>query len=94
MVKGTNRTVIEINDTGNNMFEKVLLFVTPEYGKLSGSKLKAEAQKLIDKYYPDMLESAKIRDVYRKRKLIKMLCIIFGTVAVLAVAAIIILNIL
>ena len=39
-----------LEGTGNNMFEKVLLFVTPEYGKLSGSKLKAEAQKLIDKY--------------------------------------------
>ena len=41
-----------------------------------------------------LLESTKIRDVYRKRKLIKMLYIIFGTVAVLGVAAIIILNIL
>lgn len=87
MVKGTNRTVIEINDTGSSMFEKVILFVTPEYGKLSGRHLKAEAQKLIDKYYPDMADSAKIRNIYRKRKLIKTLCIIAGTAVLLAISA-------
>ncbi len=90
MVKGTNRTVIEINDTGSNMFEKVILFVTPEYGKLSGSKLKAEAQKLIDKYYPDMADTIKIRDIYRKRKMIKTLCVILGVAVLLAVSALLI----
>lgn len=87
MVKGTNRTVIEINDTGNNMFEKVLFFVTPEYGKLSGKQLKEEAQRLIEKYYPDMAQSAKIRDVYRRRKIIKFSCIACGVLLIVGVAA-------
>ena len=90
MVKGTNRTVIEINDTGSNMFEKVIFFVTPEYGKLSGGKLKAEAQKLIDKYYPDIADTAKIRDIYKRRKVIKTILAIFGAVIVLAVSVVLI----
>lgn len=90
MVKGTNRTVIEINDTGSNMFEKVIFFVTPEYGKMSGSKLKAEAQKLIDKYYPDLADSAKIRDIYKRRKFIKTFCLCLGVAIILTVSAILI----
>lgn len=90
MVKGTNRTVIEINDTGNNMFEKVLLFVTPEYGNLSSKQLKSEAKKLIEKYYPDMVDATKIRNIYRRRKIIKMACIAGGILLAFCIAAILV----
>ena len=88
MVKGTNRTVIEINDTGNNMFEKVLLFVTPEYGNLNAKQLKNEAQKLIKKYCPEMADTARIRDIYRKRRLIRNICITGVGVLILTLVAI------
>lgn len=52
MVKGVNKTIIEINDTGNKMFEKVILYVTPKYGNMSNKKLLSEAEQLIDKYSP------------------------------------------
>ncbi len=32
MVKGVNRTVIEISDTGNELFERAILFVRPGGG--------------------------------------------------------------
>ena len=31
MVKGVNKTVIEINETGSKYFERVVFFVSPEY---------------------------------------------------------------
>ena len=39
MVKGVNRTVIEVNDTGNEMFEKIVLYVKPKYGNLGAAQL-------------------------------------------------------
>ena len=33
MVKGVNKTVIVVNDTGNEMFEKIVFYVTPKYSK-------------------------------------------------------------
>ena len=45
MIKGVNRQVLEIHDTGNQYFEKALLFVKPEYSTLSESRLRDAAQK-------------------------------------------------
>lgn len=39
MVKGVNKTVIEVNDTGSKFFEKIVFYVTPEYGNLSTKQL-------------------------------------------------------
>lgn len=39
MVKGVNKTVIEVNDTGSKMFEKVVFFVSPKYGNLKAASL-------------------------------------------------------
>lgn len=46
MVKGVNRQVLEIHETGCEYFEKALFFVRPEYstekeGKLRGSALQS-----------------------------------------------------
>lgn len=45
MIKGVNRQVLEIHDTGNQYFEKALLFVKPEYATLSETRLRDAAQK-------------------------------------------------
>lgn len=45
MIKGVNRQVLEIHDTGNQYFEKALLFVRPEYSTLSENRLRDAAQK-------------------------------------------------
>ncbi len=43
MVKGVNKTVIEINDTGNKYFERVVFFVNPDYAFMSQNKLENKA---------------------------------------------------
>lgn len=47
MVKGVNRQVLEIHETGCEYFEKALFFVRPEYSAESESKLKGNALKSI-----------------------------------------------
>lgn len=47
MLKGVNRQVLEIHETGCEYFEKALFFVRPEYSAESESKLKGNALKSI-----------------------------------------------
>jgi hypothetical protein len=43
MVKGVNRQVLEIHETGCEYFEKALFFVRPEFSCESESRLKTKA---------------------------------------------------
>lgn len=43
MIKGINRQVVEVNDTGNECFEKILFFIKPEYAGLSEGKIRERA---------------------------------------------------
>ena len=52
MLRGTNRSIIEINETGNKYFEKVLIFVKPEFYADPADHLKKEAVDLIAAYRP------------------------------------------
>ena len=45
MVRGVNKSVIEINCTDNGYFERAILFVNPEYSYLSSKRITAEAEK-------------------------------------------------
>ncbi len=47
MVKGVNKTIIEVNQTGSRYFEKILLFVSPEYGDTEAQKLASEADQIL-----------------------------------------------
>ena len=74
MVKGVNKSVIEITDTGNRYFSKVILFISPEYVNKNSRKLSTEAGELIkslqrsDKAYS--LREAVIRERVRRRKIL------------------------
>lgn len=46
MVKGVNRTVIEVNDTGSKVFEKIVFYVSPQYGNLSAKALSRAANEI------------------------------------------------
>ncbi len=48
MIKGVNKTVIEIKCTDNGYFEKAILFVNPSQGHLSSKRLQSEAEKYVD----------------------------------------------
>ena len=43
MVKGVNRQVLEIHETGCEYFEKALFFVRPEFSTENEGKLKSKA---------------------------------------------------
>ncbi|MBE6786483.1 MAG: hypothetical protein E7538_09690 [Ruminococcaceae bacterium] len=43
MIKGINRQVVEVRDTGSECFERILFFVKPEYAGLSEGKIRERA---------------------------------------------------
>ncbi|MBQ6816786.1 MAG: hypothetical protein IJP26_06130 [Clostridia bacterium] len=50
MVKGVNKNIIEINDTGNEIFEKVILYVKPQYNNISNKLLNSETEKILNSF--------------------------------------------
>lgn len=44
MVKGVNKTVIEVNNTGSRVFEKIVFYVNPSCGNLNAKHLKKAMQ--------------------------------------------------
>ncbi len=60
MIKGINRQVLEIHDTGTQYFEKALLFVKPEYSGMSEKSLRSR--------FTDAFSSANV-PVCRKSRL-------------------------
>ncbi len=48
MVKGVNKTVIEISCTDNGYFERAILFVNPEQSHVSQKRLLSESQKYVE----------------------------------------------
>lgn len=47
MLKGVNRSIIEVRDTGNQLFEKVIFFVRPEYCSNGYTDLHTSAEKYV-----------------------------------------------
>lgn len=47
MIKGVNRTIIEVTDTGNVYYERALLVLKPEYASMHRSLLEKEAKKML-----------------------------------------------
>ena len=68
MIKGVNRQVVEVRETGCDYFEKIIFFVKPEYAALSEGKIRERASliagdtplppptKTKDKYMTDVLK--------------------------------------
>lgn len=76
MVKGVNKTVIEINDTGSQMFERVVLFVSPQYGNISTKRLNCEARSLIRKFDSDYSTTPSVRERFKQRRRLRtVLCV-------------------
>ena len=47
MIKGVNKYVIEVSETGNVYYDKALLFVKPEYTDIERAILEKEAKKVL-----------------------------------------------
>lgn len=75
MVKGVNKRVIEVNNTGNKYFEKIVFYVTPEYNDLTAEQLKCATEflslKIRDK--AELREPSLRKRVSRRRKITALL---------------------
>ncbi len=82
MLKGVNKQIIEINDTGSDYFEKVLFFVKPAYYSLAQNKLENDAKN----YMQGILSNGVERRAYlRKRQQKKQLQFWVAGVSVIGV---------
>lgn len=68
MVKGVNKTVIEVNNTGSRYFEKIVFYVTPQYGNLSAKQLK-KAASTFSFNFDNSMSRQPLRKLRRVRKL-------------------------
>lgn len=87
MVKGVNKTIIEINNTGSKYFDRVLLFVNPEHASVPMPLLEHKAEEIIKKAG---IPAFSVCGRKRRRRRKALLCI----AAVCIVAAVICLFIL
>lgn len=46
MIKGVNHQVVEVNDTANEYFERIIFFVKPEYSFISEGKIRERAGRI------------------------------------------------
>ncbi len=48
MIKGVNRQIIEVIDTGNEYFERALLVVRPRFSDVEPGRLHEEARRMVN----------------------------------------------
>lgn len=89
MVKGVSKTIIEVNNTGSKLFEKIVFYVTPEFSTLSAKQLKKAANSFTFNY-----NSVGRKPTIRKKYRQKMLLRLFAVSAVLLVGLITLLAVL
>lgn len=75
MVKGVSKTVIVVNNTGNKYFEKIVFYVTPEYGNLSAGHLNSAATKFISTLDINKYEKSSLRKRCKKNRIIKFFAV-------------------
>lgn len=74
MVKGVSRTIIEVNNTGSKLFEKIVFYVTPEYGNLNAKQLKRAATEFSFNY-DSAVKKNSLRNRCRRKRNIRILLI-------------------
>ncbi|MBR6502435.1 MAG: hypothetical protein IKT42_03250 [Clostridia bacterium] len=73
MVKGVNKTVIEVNNTGSKVFDRVVFYVSPGYSNLSQKNLNRAIKNFtmqIDDSVPKRKMSLRQKYALRRRVII------------------------
>lgn len=83
MVKGVSKTVIVINNTGNKYFEKIVFYVSPEYGNSNSGHLNYAAAKFMSTMEPNPLNKKSLRKRHQKKKNLKILCFTLGALTLI-----------
>lgn len=75
MVKGVNKTIIEVNNTDSKFFERIVFYVTPEYSSLNAKRLREAAESFTSGYESTLpgIRTASFRKKYKKRRNIRLL---------------------
>ncbi len=85
MIKGVNRQVVEVRETGCDYFEKIIFFVKPEYASLSEGKIRERASLIAgDTPLPPPTKAANKNNMTQVLKII--LSTLCGLVAGLTIA--------
>ncbi len=87
MVKGVNKRVIEVNNTGNKFFEKIVFYVTPQYGDLTSVQLK-QATEFLSLGFEEKLP-LKTPTLRKRRRFRKIRVICAATLLSLGVMAVV-----
>ncbi len=74
MVKGVSKTIIEVNNTGSKLFEKIVFYVTPEYGNLNAKQLKRAAANFSFNY-DSTFQNSGLRKMVKRKKIINTVVI-------------------
>ena len=86
MVKGVNKTVIEVNNTGSKVFDRIVFYVTAQYGNLTAKDLMKATESFTFQFDK---RSGRGYKMLRKRMLRKRILTAVGiTLAVLAAATV------
>ena len=91
MVKGVSKTIIEVNNTGSKLFEKIVFYVTPEYGNLSAKQLKRAAADFSFNYDSTLSKNTPLRKRYKQKRKIRWMAVGCLSVLVLGIILLIIL---
>lgn len=89
MVKGVNKTIIEVANTENKYFERILFIVNSEASSLGDKKLKQEAQNILSKYAFNDESTTNLRNLYKKRKRNISIALLSCSVLIIAILTII-----
>ena len=87
MVKGVNKTVIEVNNTGSKIFDRIVFYVTAQYGNLSAKELLKATENFTFQF--DKRSGRGYKKLRRRMMRKRILSVIGISVASLAVLALI-----
>ena len=91
MVRGVNKTVIEVNNTGSKIFDRVVFYVSPTYSNLSQKNLNKAIKSFtlgLDERVPRSRMTLRQRHILRRRVIIAA---IVGGLSLIGIALAIIL---
>ncbi|MBQ1989128.1 MAG: hypothetical protein II234_04420 [Clostridia bacterium] len=83
MVKGVSKTVIVVNNTGNKYFEKIVFYVSPEYGNTNSGHLNSAATKFISTMDFNTMNKNSLRNRHRNKKRLKIFGITSGVLTLI-----------
>ncbi|MBR6510323.1 MAG: hypothetical protein IKT38_06935 [Clostridia bacterium] len=83
MVKGVSKTIIEVNQTGSRFFDKIVFYVSPEYGNLNAKHLKRAASEFCFNYNKAAAKKSLRKRILKRRIfLISLSSVLFLALAI------------